>query len=455
MRKWISVWLHRLQPKRLTQNLGLKAIALLIAFLIWVFVTNSDNPVRTQLFSVPVTIVNEDSFAAVDKVVDIQGNGVVTVKVRERRSVISQLARTGSDFYVEADLENITEMNTVPLTISCGNAAVTWDEMEISPSSLKVTLEDKTEQTFAASVAASGTPATGFAVGTTEILQGKNIIIAGPQSLIGIIGQVTAPVSVAGMQADGSLSSTLRVYDKNGSEFSENQMKRLEFKDSNGTLLSEHAVEVYVTLWEVHSDVRVRVETAGTPAFGYRLLKVETLPETITLAGTAQAFEQIQDVLLADEIISVEGASENVTAEIDLTETVASNSELKFLADADPVVSATAVLEKSGDVVVTIPISEVEMENRPDKMRLVFTPADLLSVTVHAVDDMSLPPDGIEGIRARLDLSDCAQEGTYELPVEIELPEGLELSSGVVIKVSASPAESEPQSEGREEETQR
>ena len=453
MLKRIVSYLRKVHLKMFTQNLGLKAIALIVAFLIWVFVTNSDDPIRTQLFTVPITMVNEDSFAAVDKVVDTVGTGVVTVKVRERRSVISRLSRTGSDFYVEADLENITEMNTVPLTITCSNTAVTWDEMEISPSSLKVTLDDKTEQTFAITVSAAGTPGSGYAIGTTEIEQGKSVIIAGPQSIIRIIGQVTAPITVGGLSRDVSLSSQLRIFDKNGSELTETQMGRLELKDGNGTLLTDRMVNVNVDMWEVRSDISVKVDTIGEPAFGYRVVKVETLPAQITLAGTEEAFAAMGRVLESGAAVSVEGASSNVTQEIDLTEVVAAVNGLKFLADADPVVSVTVTLEKSGDRILTIPISEVEMKNRPDKMKLVFTPADVLSVTVHA--------DGEEGgadteprvLSASVDLSSCVEEGTYELPVEVVLSEGQALSSDVTLKVSASTSESEPQTETGEKET--
>ena len=140
-------------------NLWLKLLSLLIAIFIWIMVTNANNPVRTTLFSgVPITIVNQDSVADIGKVIEAQGSGTVTLKVTEKRSVLEQLNRDGSDFYVEADMNNITDLNTVPLTVSCANSAVTWDEIEVTPSSLKVTLEDKVEQTFVATVAAEGVP---------------------------------------------------------------------------------------------------------------------------------------------------------------------------------------------------------------------------------------------------------------------------------------------------------
>ena len=187
---------------KITGNLSLKIISVVIAFLIWLLVSNTNNPVQTKTFSnVPITIVNQSSVADVGKVVEPEGNGMVTLRVKERQRVLDQLTR--SDFYVEADMENINAMNSVPLSVTCSNSSVSWDEIDILPSSMKVDLEDKVEQAFVASVSVSGTAANGFAVGGTEIVQGKNIYIAGPESVMKIINQVVAPVNVGGLNSDG------------------------------------------------------------------------------------------------------------------------------------------------------------------------------------------------------------------------------------------------------------
>ena len=147
---------HKIR-QALLGNLWLKFLSLVIGAAIWLMVSNADNPTRTQLFTnIPINIVNQDSIADIGKVVEPEGNGTVTLRVTEKRSVLEKLSKSGSAFYVEADMNNITELNTVPLTVTCSNAAVTWDEIEVLPSSLKVTLEDKVEQTFAVSVVASG-----------------------------------------------------------------------------------------------------------------------------------------------------------------------------------------------------------------------------------------------------------------------------------------------------------
>ena len=284
---------HKIR-QALLGNLWLKFLSLVIGAAIWLMVSNADNPTRTQLFTnIPINIVNQDSIADIGKVVEPEGNGTVTLRVTEKRSVLEKLSKSGSAFYVEADMNNITELNTVPLTVTCSNAAVTWDKIEVLPSSLKVTLEDKVEQTYVASVSADGSPAIGYEVGSTQILEGKNVVIAGPRSLMNIINQGVAPVNVAGMEADAVLSGILKVYDKNGAAFTDSQLSSLEFKDEVGNIITEHTVNVSVDLWKIKTDVPIIVTTTGSPAWGYNVTRITTIPETISVAGTDEALEAL------------------------------------------------------------------------------------------------------------------------------------------------------------------
>ena len=425
----------------LFRNIGLKIAALVIAFFVWVGVTNTNNPVKTQLFTnVPITIVNQDAVADIGKVVEQQGNGTVTLRVTDRRSVLSQLARNGSDFYVEADMKNLNSMNTVPLTVTCSNPQVTWDKIEVLPSSLSVKLEDKVEQTYVASISTNGTPATGWEVGSSSVTTGKNIVLAGPSSLMRRINQVVAPVDVAGLSSDYTLSSVLKVYDKNGDELTDAQMKSLEFKDATGTVIKDHTVKVMVDLWKIRTDVPIRIRTTGTPAWGYRVSSIKMIPETISVAGTDEALAELGDELTVKDVINVSGAKENVKQEINLEDTLDQLSGLKLISDADPSVEAEVSIEKNGDVTLDIPLSDIVVQNRPEGMELVFTPADKISVSVQATEDDEKPLTA-KDISLSIDLSQCADPGSYEIPVHVTVPDGYELAGDVSLTVVSAKQE--------------
>ena len=434
--------MKKLSISKITGNLSLKIISVVIAFLIWLLVSNTNNPVQTKTFSnVPITIVNQSSVADVGKVVEPEGNGMVTLRVKERQRVLDQLTR--SDFYVEADMENINAMNSVPLSVTCSNSSVSWDEIDILPSSMKVDLEDKVEQAFVASVSVSGTAANGFAVGGTEIVQGKNIYIAGPESVMKIINQVVAPVNVGGLNSDVTLTAALKVYDKNGTDM-QDKLSTLEFKDSNGAVLTDGIVQVDVNMWRVKTDIALEVETIGTPAFGYRVSGINTIPVSISLAGTEDALKGLGGKLTLKNKISVAGATENISEELDITNTLADMEGLKLITDSDPNIMVEVQIDKNGDETVTIPLSSVEFLNQPAGVNLVFTPADKISIGIHAAGEGARELTE-EDITASIDLAPCEEEGNHELTVDVKLPEGYELASDVTIIVNSErqPTEAE------------
>ena len=436
--------MKKISASKLTGNLPLKIISVVIAFLIWLLVSNTNNPIQTKTFSnVPITIVNQSSVADIGKVVEPEGNGMVNLRVKERRRVLDQLTR--SDFYVEADMENINSMNSVPLTVTCSNSSVSWDEIDILPSSLKVELEDKVEQAFVVSVSVSGTAANGFAVGETEIVQGKNIYIAGPESVMKIINQVVAPVNVGGLNSDVTLTAALKVYDKNGADM-QDKLSTLEFKDSNGAVLTDGIVQVDVNMWSVKTDIALEVDTIGTPAYGYRVSGINTIPASVSLAGTEDALKALGGKLTLKDTISVAGAAENISEELDLTNTLADMEGLKMLADAEPNIMVEVQIDKNGDETVSIPLSSVELLNQPAGVNLVFTPADKIFIGIHAASD---EPQELteEDIKASIDLAPCAEEGNHELTVNVELPEGYELASDVTIIVNSERQPTEAETE--------
>lgn len=198
-----------------TSNLSLKFLSLFVAFLIWLLVANVNNPTRSLLYrDVKIDIINEDSVTEIDKVLDIVSEDTVTIKVTAPKYVHETL--TKDSFTVIADMENLSAMNTVPLTVTCSNPSVSWANMEIVPSTLKVELEQKKQSEFAVSVELVGVQEEGYSIGRTEIVQGKSVQIAGPESIINRIGQVIASINISQINSDQRLAGKLEVRDKNG-----------------------------------------------------------------------------------------------------------------------------------------------------------------------------------------------------------------------------------------------
>lgn len=414
---------------KFTRNMGLKLLSLFVAFGIWLLVVNVNDPMSVRLFrDVKIQQENVESVTALDKVLDVVEDDVygdtVIIKVKERKSVLKSL--TASDFEVVADMETMNEMGSVPLRVECRNSAVTLDEIEVIPSVQKVKLEPKKQSEFIVNVVTNGKPENGYEVGTTEVVGGKTVQVAGAESILKKIDKVVAEVNTARIKSDQRLTGNIVIYDKNGDKLT-SQMDRLQIKDSSGVLLSNNQVTVDVTLWQVMNDIPVKVETAGEPAEGYRITGITTIPVTINLVGTNEALARLGGEIAIADPVSVEGATENVTQEIDLSETLSSLEGVRLVADADPTISVTVQIEKTGDQTIRVPLSTFEVLNRPDsaKMSLTVSPADEVQISVHA--KAGEPNLKVSDIKASVDFSECAAEGVYEVPVNVQLPEGYTL----------------------------
>ncbi len=422
---------------KLTRNIGLKLLSLVVAFFIWLLVVNIDDPMDSKLIrDVQIQTVNADSVAEIDKTFELVSDDTVVIKVSERTSVLERL--TKDSFTVIADMESINEMSSVPLTVICSNPSITLDEIQVVPSSVKVKLEQKKQSEFVVNIEYTGSEPTGYAVGKAEVVEGKTVQIAGPESIIDRIGKVVATVNLNQVKSDSRVNASLKVYDKNGDALT-TQMERIQIKDSNGVLLAENQVSVDIVLWEILNDVPVAVETSGTPAEGYRVTSVSTVPVTMNLVGTQEALAELNGKITLKDSVSVDGATESFTETLDISETLAEIDEMRLVSGEEPTIAVTVQIEKTGDQTLHMPLSNLEVLNRPENMVLTFSPADQIAISVHAEDVKSSIQ--LDDIKARIDLAVCEEPGDYEIPVEIELPEGYTLVSDVKLVVNATEPE--------------
>lgn len=433
---------------KLTHNLGLKLISVLIACLIWLIVADSNDPEDTQLYrGIPVTIVNQDTITNANKTFTVvDGTDRINVYVTARRSVRSRLS-SASSFTVRADLENYNEaIGSVPLEVYCSDPAVTAEDMRIQPASLKINMEDKIEESFGIVATVSGKAARGYELGRATLLTGDTIRIAGPQSLIRIIGKVTVPVDISSKSSDITQTYAIRIEDKNGAAFTEGQMAQLELKNADGVLLQDDRAEVAVEIWQVYSDIALDAQVTGQPREGYKVTEIAVSPRTVNLTGPYEEIQELGRKLTLADTFDIAGASENKEFVVDLNDTLAEYGDIRLEADVSSAVTVTVRVDVVGSKTIDIPVSEMTLLHAPAGKNLIFSPTDKLSVNVRAADEVLGSIDSSD-IGAEIDLADCAENGSYTIPVTITLPPHCELGSKVSIVVNVGDEEQEAEVE--------
>ena len=422
-----------------TNNLGLKVLSLLVSCLIWLVVTNTNDPESTQVYkNVPITIKNQDTITNANKTFTVvDGVDKINVYVTARKSI--RAALNSGSFTVKADMENYNEaLGTVPLEISCEDARIRQEDLRIIPSSLKINMEDKVEQNFGVAVVTTGKADKGYELGKTTIVSGDTIRIAGPQSLINIIGKVTILLDITNMNTDSTNLYPIRIEDKNGAALTDGQMSNLELKDSNGVSLQNNSAEVRTEIWKVYNDIPLKANVTGEVAPGFKVSSITLSPQTINLVATEEAIDELGGELTLKDDISVEGLTETQDYTVDLNDTLNQYDSIRLETDISSAITVHVGIDEVGSKTFQMPISDIIMHNTPADKKLIFSPADAISISVKTTDDTESGDIDItlDDITAEIDLKSCEINGSYTLPVAITLPQGYELVNEVKIVVN-------------------
>lgn len=437
-----------------TNNLGLKIVSLLVSCLIWVVVTNTNDPESTQVYkNVPITIKNQDTITNANKTFTVvDGVDKINVYVTARKSVRSSLA--ADSFIVKADMENYNEaLGTVPLEISCEDGRIRQEDIRMLPSSLKISMEDKVEQNFGMAVVTTGKPDKGYEVGKTTIVTGDTIRIAGPESLINIIGKVTISVDVTNMSMGSTDFYPIRIEDKNGATLTDGQMSNLELKNSDGVSLQNNSAEVRTELWKVYNDIPLKVEVTGEVAPGYKVSAVTLAPQTINLVAEENAIEELGGIIQLKDPVNVEGMTETQDFTVDLNDTLNQYDDIRLESDISSAITVHVGIDEVGSKTFQMPISDIIMHNTPSDKKLIFSPADAVSISVKTTSEDSEEAITLtlSDISAEIDLKNCEINGSYTLPVNVTLPEGYELVNDVSIVVNIEEQDNEAEIEANTE----
>ena len=271
--------------KILLNNPGLKILSFVLAVLLWLVVANIENPVTTKQFrEVPVQIINENALNSINKVYEVASGETANFTVKGRRSVLDNL--TASDFEVIADLAHLSEVNAVQVEITPKNENSSV-EIYKNSNTLTVSLEDEKQESFSVTVATKGSPAKGYALG--ETLVSPNIVdVTGPKSLINRIETVSITVDVNNVKEDFNQKYNLHYYDEDGEEV-------------DVTRISSSVKKVAADIQILRTkEITVAVNSVGEPAQGYSLESLNFEPQTVTIAGTSEVLQEVNQITIND-----------------------------------------------------------------------------------------------------------------------------------------------------------
>lgn len=392
--------------KRLTNNFWMKVLSLAIAIVFWFMIINTKDPVESKTFrDVPVTVLNEDKVLEREKVLEVIEGDTVDVKVEGRRSVLEKM--TEEDIVATADLTEVSFMDTVLIRASVPN------HPEISvlnngENMMKLSFEDYVTKRFSFKVKTVGETMSGYYVG--DALPSPNIIqISGAESVLDKIKEVVLEVDVSGRSVDFTTTAVPVVYDMNGDVITPSKIDI-----QSGT----ESVTVNVPIL-ASKEMIVRVKTMGEVAEGYEILteNIEFQPEKILVAGAKEDLDKLGSSLTVE--VNVAGEKGVIEKNIQIS-TLLDSSLTSLRVVNEQIFSVKITVTPYVERDMEIPVSAIEFRNVGDGLTATIMQMTGVPVTLKCKASRA-PLITVDSLNPYVDLAGYT-EGTYKLPLSLELP---------------------------------
>jgi len=383
------------------ENSGLAVLSVVLAFGLWIFVTDAENPEQTKVLPVdiPVRPVNVPAEVWVPEELDTP----VRVEVRVEENVFDSL--TKEDFEATVDLEGLTvgdykrpvEVRTLTTR---GNLRI----VEILPEEITVSLAQLLSKQVPVDVEMTGSPPPEFSLGATDT-EVRLAKVAGPQDGVNAVTRVVAPIDIEGRTE--SFETAVR----------------LEARSELRHLVQD--VEIDPRFIDVNVEIEqqsfsralaVHPVVPGLPRQGYNIVGVTVEPPVVTVFGPEAYIDGA--VAISTQPVDTQDATEDVirTVSLDLPPgvTVRGGGSVTVTVKISPV---------PGQQVFAIPVTASGLGdglsiagNLPAVQVFLFGPLPgLLSLNTN-------------DISATVDLGG-KEAGTHTVKIEVTAPDGLEVRS--------------------------
>ncbi len=409
--------------KILTNNLGLKILAVIISFGVWLMVVNYDDPVKTASFSdIPVRIQNSDVLREKGKVFEVKNDiSSIDVTITAKRTILDSLS--AENIIAEADVSSLSVMNTVPIKLSTNKNNSMIESIKTDTPMLELLVENLKEISLPITMEMLGTPAEGYVIG--DVTYGTNTVrVSGPESVIDMISFAQCSISVDGRVSDISSSLDINLYDDNYEKVDHaNVRKNISTINVSVAILPTKTVPVLYEISGIQADNYVVV---GTPTGDV---------SEIVIAGRSKVLNGISYIRAGYKDVNIDGRTESVSAKIDLTNYLPDGVRM-----ADPFGNTTATvtveIEEYQTRTFEVPFDSFDYQHIPEgykahivdekgkeegtvKVKIAGLKSELDGLDVNQLVGSVLLSDAIGSMKLKDEFEVTASlDGSY-LPVEV------------------------------------
>ena len=405
----------------LTNNIGLKFLAVLIALVLWLAIVNVNDPEKTITVSnIPISVTNESVITSRDMVYNVKSEQYLNITVSGKRSIVSNLS--AEDFRATASLKELSKVNSIPVDVTTKNASLgrKITIVKQSAQTILVDVENVEEKDFTDLVVEyTGKVADGYVAGLSS-MSTDEVTVKAPTSIIDKIKKVAVRCSLDGTNTNISKKCPVILYDKNDKEIKSDEIE-----------LSDKKIRVNVNVLRAKQVPisTINKDELGKPADGYVVDDVILSSDSITVYGSEESLDSIESLDIQDDI-DVSDAKGDVTQNIDVTGKLPKGLSVS----GESTITVKVLIKKLITRTFEYDASEVSLNDLSSDL-------DVQLVT----KKVKVTLQGEEEVISQLTKDDMAisadlgkvKEGTTTVHVDVAVPDNTTLMNNVTIKIKA------------------
>ena len=379
------------------KNLFYKIFSLVLAVLLWLYVSNQENPLTEQMFTVPLEIRDLSQTLVIS-----EQPSFVKVRIEGQRQELSTV--TTRDIHAFLELEGTDAgLHLMDVNVSVpGKTRL----VAVTPTNINVNVETVAFAQVPVVVSfANENPAKGY-MALPVVLNPTRVEISGPQEKLKNIKQVFVEVNLAGISVNYHQKLPTKVADSSGNLLT----------DSIAITPKEVDVLVPIIRELPSKTVPVKVPLSGEPAAGYLVERVVIEPQVVPIYGDFARIDLIDSLSTAP--VNIAGATQDVTQRVALQIptglTVVENQEV------------TAVIRISKIVQQKFTGVPIIQRGLPAGMTAVLD-ASTAEIVLEG-SETALSKITLADIQGYIDLTGLAAGG-HQLPIRVTVPAGVTLFS--------------------------
>lgn len=405
----------------LTNNIGLKFLAVLIALVLWLAIVNVNDPEKTITVSnIPISVTNESAITSRDMVYNVKSEQYLNITVSGKRSIVSNLS--AEDFRATASLKELSKVNSIPVDVTTKNASLgrKITIVKQSAQTILVDVENVEEKDFTDLVVEyTGKVADGYVAGLSS-MSTDEVTVKAPTSIIDKIKKVAVRCNLDGTNTNISKKCPVILYDKNNKEIKSDEIE-----------LSDKKIRVNVNVLRAKQVPisTINKDELGKPADGYVVDDVILSSDSITVYGSEESLDSIESLDIQDDI-DVSDAKGDVTQNIDVTGKLPKGLSVS----GESTITVKVLIKKLITRTFEYDASEVSLNDLSSDL-------DVQLVT----KKVKVTLQGEEEVISQLTKDDMAisadlgkvKEGTTTVHVDVAVPDNTTLMNNVTIKIKA------------------